>query len=85
MNPSSNSFEQKVIAQSINTFASDDPEQSTNTFAKDSLPQGQNAWEGDNLTSGPPIGDEMSGYAPGIGEAGGIAHFKARVNPSISH
>ena len=59
---------------------------SVNTFIKKEPKKGSNAWEGENLTADAPgSGDLYSGVAPGLGEAGGIAHFKNRTTPTAKH
>ena len=82
---SSNSFAKDDPTTSANVAASTDPTVSTNVPARDPVTPGGYAWEGDNLTGGAGIGDMISGIAPGVEEAGGIAHFKNRTQPTITH
>lgn len=82
---STNSFAKDVPSASSNSFAKDAPAASTNSFSSHTIEKGGLAWEGDDLTDAPAPGDQMSYLAPGIGEYGGVAHFKSRTLPTITH
>lgn len=82
INESSNSVS-KLTLSTGGTPTSSSPSVSTNPVTRETLTTGQNAWEGDDLTDNAPPGDFFG--VPGLNELGGVAHFKARTLPVITH
>ena len=84
---------------STNTFSDNTPPKSTNQFAAKTIETGsdtpvdkeiargtQHGWEGDNVTDAEMIESLYTAPHAGVGEAGGIAHFKNRPTPpEITH
>lgn len=59
---------------------------SNNSFTKKEFTRGKNSWAGDNITASAAGFDEiLSGVAPGVGEPGGIDHFKNIDQPEVNH
>mgnify|MGYP001594864649 CR=1 FL=1 len=58
---------------------------STNAFTKKEITKSLNSWAGDNITASNPFDELLSGTAPGVGEAGGIEHFKNVTQTAPTH
>lgn len=84
MTRSGNSFAKVSVTKGSGSFTGDITP-SSNVFAADSFQGNTKAWEGDNLTSDALFDDVLSGTPFGIGEFGGLAHFKNVTQPTISH
>lgn len=84
VNLSNNSVVKENLAIGGTPTASS-PAVSPNQPVKEVLSRGTYAWDGDDMTDNYFGPDMMSGQAPGFVEGTGIAHFKGKVLPTITH